>query len=151
MKRPPSDGFYPFFWAKVRKTGVGDNPFCWAWTANRTGNGYGMYRQRMAHRVAYEALVERIPTGLELDHLCRNRSCVNPAHLEPVTHQENMRRSPLWGGRYQRAKTHCKAGHPYDETNTYPVKGGRDCRACRWDAHLRRKARRVSAQEGRAA
>lgn len=71
---------------------------CWEWIGTRYGNGYGQAaigdggRINQAHRVVYEALVGPIPEGLELDHLCRNPSCVNPDHLEPVTHAENMRR-----------------------------------------------------------
>jgi hypothetical protein len=76
---------------------------CWVWGGPRTELGYGVLwantrpRSRKAHRVVYEIHRGPIPAGLELDHLCRNPSCVNPDHLEPVTHAENMRRSPLVG------------------------------------------------------
>lgn len=150
MSDSTSAGFrarYPLidrFMALVSKTGIGDNPHCWRWTGSifrikdgdqpygrmRIGGRLGVHRH--AHRIGYELLVEPVPPGLQLDHLCRNRLCVNPAHLEPVTGAENMRRSPLWGGRYQRAKTHCKRGHAYDAANTYRrPDGGRDCRICR--------------------
>lgn len=79
-----------------------------------------------AYRFAYEFLVGPIPDGLELDHLCRVRLCVNPAHLEPVTHAENNKRAGV-------AKTHCKWGHPYNEANTYRRRdrpGNRQCRVC---------------------
>lgn len=84
------------FWAKVDRSGD-----CWRWTGALARGGYGFavvgsrddpQRYRNAHRFAYELSVGPIPEGLELDHLCRNRRCVNPAHLEPVTHSENMRR-----------------------------------------------------------
>jgi hypothetical protein len=73
-----------------------DTGFCWEWTGSLMTDGYGQKchggRYVAAHRLVYEALVGPVPEGLELDHLCGNPSCVNPDHLEPVTHQENMRR-----------------------------------------------------------
>lgn len=85
--RDPSDRF----WAMVDR-----GPGCWVWRGARKQLGYGLYRVgaklKQAHRVAYELMVGPIPDGLVLDHLCRNPECVNPAHLEPVTHQENIRR-----------------------------------------------------------
>lgn len=83
------------FWAKVDRRDGGD---CWPWLGTTTSTGYGLFgvpredRTVGAHRYAYELVVGPIPTGLELDHLCRVRNCVNPAHLEPVTHAENLRR-----------------------------------------------------------
>ena len=71
-----------------------DTP-CWIWTGALNERGYGRAWGGPAHRVFYERHVGQVPPGLELDHLCRNRACVNPAHLEPVTHAENMRRSAL--------------------------------------------------------
>lgn len=101
---------------------------CWEWVAALTNHGYGQVwwngRNLGAHRVAYELLVGPIPRGRQLDHLCRMRSCINPAHLEPVTGQVNVQRGRKpW-------KTHCPSGHPYDEANTKLYRGNRYCLAC---------------------
>lgn len=122
------------FWSKVDKTSG-----CWLWTGAVTGSGYGSGsaggKAVLAHRWAYELMVGPIPEGLEIDHLCRVTLCVNPAHLEPVTHDENVRRAMV---------THCPAGHPYDEENTYvrPDRGSRECRVC---LREQRRSRRVKA------
>ena len=116
------------FWAKVQKTEE-----CWLWTAS-TIRGYGQLhlttqpkkRMILAHRFAYELLVGPIPEGLELDHLCRQPLCVNPAHLEPVMHGENVRR-----GLSGILTTHCPKGHPYSDENTYYDGKSRECRICR--------------------
>lgn len=76
------------FWAKVERDPSG----CWLWTASLADGGYGHFGRWKAHRYAYETLVEPVPHGLDLDHLCRVRHCVNPSHLEPVTRAENLRR-----------------------------------------------------------
>ena len=116
-------------------------PGCWEWTGYVMSNGYGLakdaaWRARTAHRVVYEALVGPIPDGLELDHLCRNRRCVNPAHLEPVSHQENVRRAFV--GR-RNSRTHCTNGHEYTPGNTYlsRVSGYKSCRVCTRDSNRR--------------
>lgn len=96
---------------------------CWEW-GGRICNGYGYSAGKRAHRLVYELLVGLIPEGLVLDHLCRNKRCVNPAHLEPVTQRENM-------ARWAATITECAKGHPFDEVNTYrKPNGGRGCRAC---------------------
>ena len=142
------------FWDKVTIAGPDD---CWVWTAGQKSNGYGSFavgsrtdgsrRQVSAHRFAYEASVGPIPDGLELDHLCRVPLCVNPGHLEPVTHRENMRRGNTGQemARLQRVKTHCPQGHPYDTENTLRSGGQRHCRACRQEAR-RTYNRRVEAR-----
>ena len=118
------------FWDKVR---VLDNG-CWEWTgARRQKAGYGLFHWqgllRIAHRVSYEALIGLIPKGLESDHLCRNRACVRPEHIEPVSHRENVRRGVRPS--QMRAKRHCPHGHPYEGENLYVrPNGDRECRTC---------------------
>ncbi len=114
---------------------------CVLWQGARNNNGYGVrtvcQRQVLAHRYAYEMERGPIPDGLELDHLCRVRECVNPAHLEPVTHAENMRRSA------PAQKTHCQRGHEFSDENTRIAPNGRRiCRACRREWQRRDTARR---------
>lgn len=120
------------FWAKVDRRAAEE---CWPWLG-MTRRGYGRFyvakgALRSAHRISYELLVGPIPEGLELDHLCRNHSCVNPAHLEPVTHRENVLRGEGLAAKCA-VKTHCSKGHPYDEANTYiePKGKKRHCRVC---------------------
>lgn len=118
------------FWAKVALPNANG---CMLWTAYVNYHGYGMFhlegRPRMAHRISYELAYGLHGPGLELDHLCGVRHCVAPLHLEAVTHTENVRRGR--GGEWNARKTHCPAGHPYDEANTYhPPRGGRRCRTC---------------------
>jgi hypothetical protein len=113
----------------------GEASECWEWLAARTGTGYGNFYagtvegrkvNRPAHRVAYELALGPIPEGLVLDHLCRNRACVNPAHLEPVTNAENLRR-----GARGRLVTHCPQGHELSGDNLRPRNDGRrGCAAC---------------------
>lgn len=133
------------YWSKVTVTGAGYETPCLTWTAGATWDGYGSFRfegrDRVAHRVAYEVIVGPVPEGLVLDHLCRNRACVNWTHLEPVTAAENCRRG--YGvGVINAAKTHCAHGHPFDQANTLRTKSGeRRCRACNRRAALAYKRR----------
>lgn len=119
------------FWAKVEAQGQ-----CWIWTAAKVGKGYGHFNQGgkpkmiLAHRWAYEAMVSEIPEGLELDHLCRNKACVNPDHLEPVTHAINVARNPNAINNTCGLITHCPAGHEYNDANTRLYRGRRHCRLC---------------------
>ncbi|MET8694708.1 HNH endonuclease [Streptomyces bauhiniae] len=114
---------------KIREDEAG----CWIWTGTRVGTGYGQIdiagRKRPAHRVVYEFLVCEIPEGLDLDHLCRVRHCVNPWHLDPVTRQVNIIRGDK--PKINASKTHCPHGHTYDEANTIVYKGSRFCRTCK--------------------
>ena len=117
---------------------------CWPWLGFIDRDGYGRYgKWSTAYRAVYEFVVGPVPDGLALDHLCRVRGCVNPAHLEPVTHAENMRRSA------PAQATHCINGHAYDAVNTYfRPNGQRDCRAC---VRSRARAYKARLRERRAA
>jgi hypothetical protein len=110
---------------------------CWLWQGAQK-DGYGLIRvagrMRSAHRASYETFVGPIPPGLEIDHLCRNHACIYPAHLEPVTHGENVRRGSAPTADNAR-KTHCLRGHPLSGDNLYIFfqngKKSRACKACR--------------------
>jgi hypothetical protein len=128
------------FWDKVDKHSGTYSEFvdtlCWEWMAHKTDRGYGMFwlndRNHLAHRISYELTKGIIPDGLEIDHLCRNHSCVNPDHLEAVSPSENHRRI-----------IHiefCLNGHEYTVENTYIRKdnGSRMCKRCHADAELAR-------------
>ena len=122
---------------------------CWTWVGPHQSIGYAIFGKTVAHRVAYELSVGPVPAGMELDHLCRNRGCVNPAHLEPVTRRENVMRSDSFAA-VNAAKTHCPNGHPYSGGNLHVrPNGDRRCRTCVKAANDRRYARLApgSAQE----
>lgn len=140
----PSDRF----WSKVAKCDG-----CWIWGAAQTDQGYGSFRvdgrSVAAHRWAYVEARGPVPEGLELDHLCRNRSCVRPDHLEAVTHVENVRRGRA--GWNSATKMHCPRGHPYTGANLMLSRGSRLCRTCQREHNrLWAKARRDSEREARA-
>jgi hypothetical protein len=123
---------------------------CWVSALGICRDGYSQVRiagrKMMAHVVSWEAVNGPVPDGLELDHSCRVRACWNPAHLEAVTHAENMRRGDNWETR----KTHCPKGHPYDEANTMARRSrpNRICRECNRsrcrEQHRRRKTQKVA-------
>lgn len=143
-------------WAKVTIAGSNE---CWIWNGAKcrlgygriwVGDAFGKPRCRGAHEIAWESKYGPVPNGKELDHLCRNSSCVNPAHLEPVTHRENLLRSPFF-----RFKNHvdqvCSKGHKLTPENTLTIKNRktgvvtRRCRICHreimqrhYDLHLKR-------------
>jgi hypothetical protein len=124
---------------------------CWDWTGTLAPNGYGSAALRdgttgapvtmRAHRVAYEVLRGPIPAGLTLDHLCRNRRCVRPSHLEPVTAGENVLRGEGVSAKHART-TACPRGHEYTPDNTYVLGGRRTCRACHRAKERVRRERR---------
>lgn len=126
----------------------------WEWQGFRDYDGYGQAAGentyegcKPAHRVVYEMMVGPIPEGLQLDHLCRNRACVKPSHVEPVSGAENIRRGQSPAAKNAR-KTHCLRGHFYDEVNTYVSPDGRrSCRTC----HRERMAAKKREEKARAA
>jgi hypothetical protein len=100
---------------------------CWIWTGNKNMYGYGRFKLNKkdvyTHRYSYEIFRGKIPKGLELDHLCKNRDCLNPDHLEAVTHKENILRGK-WGENSR--KTHCPQDHEYTD-----YKNNRNQRVCK--------------------
>lgn len=140
----------------LAKIEVDEKTGCWLWQGKRNSAGYGVIwsggslkegRELRVHRVSYEHFVEPIPAGLTLDHVrargCRYRHCANPAHLEPVTHRENIRRGV---GEHSASKTHCKRNHEFTSETTYITKAGyRNCLTC---AKLRERVIRSLRKQG---
>src|SRR3990167_7896641 len=128
---------------------------CWNWTGTINEKGYALYfwqengksKHCRVHRLMYEILVGPIPPGLTLDHLCRNRRCVNPSHLEAVTHKVNVLRGISFSA-VNAKKTHCIRGHEFTSENTYLPPGHKNyrvCRACisiRQTRYLKRKMKK---------
>lgn len=149
MKRDPIDRF----WSRVTVMPTG----CWLWMGSLHPERYGIFcvdgRTRMfAHKWAYKALVGEYEDGLQLDHLCKVRQCVNPAHIDPVTPAVNNRRSNSRSAR-NLMKTHCVRGHPLSGPNLYVnYRGNRECKKCKRALNRaymdRRAARRASMAEG---
>lgn len=135
------------FWSYIEKDPVTG---CWVWTGHTSEHGYGVItvsrKQRYVHTWYYETHIGAIPEGLEPDHLCRNRLCANPDHLEVVTHRENILRGESPQAINAR-KTHCPQGHEYTPENTkIQTRGGRLCRECqRRYSRERQRRRRASA------
>jgi hypothetical protein len=131
----------------VAKVSPEPNTGCWLWAGTSGQGGYGRFwhngRLVQAHRFSYEMVHGPIASDLELDHLCRVHCCVNPAHLEPVTHKTNVLRgeSPTASLALQ---THCKNGHELNETNTYASSNRkRLCRVCHCERDRRRRLNRA--------
>lgn len=124
----------------IRRSVVVEATGCWRWTRFIDKDGYGRFtwkrEVRQAHRFAYRAFRGPIPDGLTIDHVCRNRACCNPDHLEAVTRAVNTMRAKV-------ARTRCMHGHEFTPLNTYVYKGARQCRECNRIAARRCAERRV--------
>ena len=135
-----TEGHQANFWRHVPERPEGA---CWIWRGGLMHNGYGRFNlpptelkrpSAAAHRLAYELLIGPVPDSLDMDHLCRVRACVNPAHLEPVTRSENLRRSESTVIGSNIRKTHCIRGHSLTDAHIVITKLGivkRHCRPCR--------------------
>ena len=123
----------------MEKVSPEPNSGCWLWMGALHNDGYGVIRIgtrssgaiKKAHRVSYETFIGTIPNGLEIDHLCRVRCCINPHHLEPVTPEVNRLRG-FGVSRLNEMKTHCVRGHEFTEANTlHFIHRGKECRRCK--------------------
>ena len=135
------------FWSQAVFADTGHPTPCLLWSSNKNQDGYGRFttssKTRYAHRVAFEALIGPIPSDLQIDHLCRVRHCVNPAHLEAVPVRVNLARSDGCAAIALRTD-HCVNGHPLNAENTYiRANGGRQCRACNKESARRYKLRKA--------
>ena len=142
--RPQNDSLKTRFMTHVLE----DENGCWVWQMSPLANGYGRFSPNdvLAHRWGYRFFKGAIPDGLVLDHLCRNRPCVNPDHLEAVTTAVNIRRGNT--GIKERSKTHCPKGHEYSPENTYrrTTDKSRHCRTC---VLAQQKAKRDQKAQGK--
>lgn len=130
------------FWAKVYPE---PNTGCWIWGAS-TAHGYGYWDSRRVHRLTYELMSGPVPEGLVLDHLCRQRACANPEHLEAVSPRENLLRGEGFAARNS-AKATCDTGHPLSGLNLYVTPDGRrQCRTCRAEASRAYRARSLAGE-----
>lgn len=127
-KLPPKKTIIEKFEERILKTDS-----CWNWIGTIKTQGYGTfcfnYKKYYSHRFSYELYKNKIPEKFEIDHLCRNRKCVNPDHLEAVTSRINNLRSGSPSA-INSKKTHCIRGHEFNKENTYFSKTGRHCKAC---------------------
>jgi hypothetical protein len=127
QRKAVMENHVPRFWSKVEKTDG-----CWIWRGATSGRGYGAFylargNKILAHRAAYQMVIGPVPDGADLDHLCRNKMCVNPAHLEAVSHAENVRRGAVPNREF------CRRGlHRITADNIYPGTKG-SCYQCRRD------------------
>lgn len=142
MELTYTDRQQQLFWSRVEQTDG-----CWHWTGYTMSNGYGQvgfvvpHGSRLAHRVSYAMEHGSIDPELTIDHLCMNRRCVRPSHLEQVTQRENTLRGNTTSGINFR-KTHCDNGHEFNDTNTYIASNGwRGCRPCNAERARARRAR----------
>jgi hypothetical protein len=133
------------FWTKVNKLELG----CWIWTGTKNEKGYGtlaVYDGRnksvRAHRISYELFHGRIPNGMVIDHICRNRLCVNPHHLRAVDHRTNSIENSSSVTAINFAKTHCNRGHELSGYNLIEEPGRRRCRECKNITSRIRRAKR---------
>ena len=131
------------FWSKVEFT-----TDCWEWKAGKFSSGYGEFslngRDFRAHRISYELFKGKIPQDKEIDHLCRTPSCINPEHLEAVTHRENNNRG-IGPTAKNAKKTHCNKGHKFSNDNIYFRKSrpnSRECLKCVLDYNIRYNEKR---------
>lgn len=137
------------FWARADRS----NPTgCWPWLAGKTGAGYGAFwldgHQRLAHRLAWSLSGRTIDPEQVLDHICRNRACVNPSHLRQVSQRSNAVENSVSRSALNANKTHCNRGHLFDDTNTGSHHGARYCRTCYRAGARAYKARRNLKEPG---